>query len=60
MQQKRLKTLVETGEYRPKPALIADAMLRRRGIRELLAEEIPTLNPAGRNHPARASGPRAA
>ena len=60
MQQERLKSLVETGNYRPKPALIAEAMLRRRGVRELLAEEMAALNPGGRTHPARASGPRAA
>jgi hypothetical protein len=60
MQQERLKSLVETGNYRPRPALIAEAMLRRRGVRELLADETPTLNPSGRNRPARASGPQAA
>ena len=43
MQSERLKSLVETGNYRPKPALIAEAMLRRRGVRELLADE-PTLD----------------
>ena len=36
MQSAQLKSLVETGNYRPKPALIAEAMLRRRGVRELL------------------------
>ena len=60
MQQERLKSLVETGNYRPKPALIAEAMLRRRGVRELLAEELPALSPAGRNRAGRASGPQAA
>jgi hypothetical protein len=66
MQQERLKALVETGDYRPKPALIAEAMLKRRGVRELLAEEThalgssPRLNPAGQIRPARASGPQAA
>jgi hypothetical protein len=60
MQQQRLKSLVETGNYRPKPALVAEAMLRRRGVRELLAEEMPSLNPGGRSHPAREPGPRAA
>ena len=28
MQSERLKSLVETGNYRPKPALIAEAMLQ--------------------------------
>jgi hypothetical protein len=60
MQQERLKSLVETGNYRPKPALIAEAMLRRRGVRELLADETVALNSGGQTHPARASGPRAA
>jgi hypothetical protein len=60
MQQERLKSLVETGNYRPKPALVAEAMLRRRGVRELLADEAPALNPSGRIHPARESGPQAA
>ena len=66
MQQERLKALVETGDYRPKPALVAEAMLRRRGVRELLAEEPHELgsdgqlNPAGQIHPARATGPQAA
>jgi hypothetical protein len=60
MQQERLKSLVETGNYRPKPELIAEAMLRRRGVRELLADEPPALNPSGRIQPARAPGPQAA
>jgi hypothetical protein len=66
MQQERLKALVETGDYRPKPALVAEAMLKRRGVRELLAEETPALSsngrlsPAGQIPPARASGPQAA
>ncbi len=60
MQPERLKSLVETGNYRPKPALIAEAMLRRRGVRELLGEERSELNQGGRTHPTRASGPQAA
>ena len=60
MQQERLKSLVETGNYRPKPELIAEAMLRRRGVRELLGDEPPALKPSARIHPARASGPQAA
>ena len=60
MQQERLKSLVENGSYRPNPALIAEAMLRRRGVRELLGDEPPSLNPSGRIHSARASGPQAA
>jgi hypothetical protein len=63
MQAERLKSLVETGDYRPKPALIAEAMLRRRGVRELLGDdwhEPTSLNPIGRSHRGAASGPRAA
>ncbi len=63
MQPEHLKNLVETGNYRPKPALIADAMLRRRGVRELLSEqrhEPISLSAAGRNRQGAASGPRAA
>jgi hypothetical protein len=60
MQSERLKSLVETGNYRPKPALIAEAMLRRRGVRELLADEPQQLSQAGHIREAPASGPRAA
>ena len=60
MQQERLKSLVESGKYRPKPALIAEAMLRRRGVRELLADEATALRPGGRTPQARESDSRAA
>lgn len=61
MQSERLKSLVETGNYRPKPALIAEAMLRRRGVRELLGDEPPSsLNAGGRGHARPGLGPRAA
>ena len=66
MQQERLKSLVETGNYRPKPALIAEAMLKRRGVRELLAEETHAagskgqFNPGGQIRPTQATGPQAA
>ncbi len=36
MQQQQLKSLVESGSYRPEPELVAQAMLRRRGVRALL------------------------
>jgi len=36
MEQRQLKSLVESGAYRPQPELVAQAMLRRRGVRELL------------------------
>ena len=57
MQSEQLKSLVETGHYRPEPALVAEAMLRRRGVRELLVDEPTPLNRAGRNPPAPASRP---
>ena len=60
MQQERLKSLVETGNYRPKPALVAEAMLRRRGVRELLADEVTVINANGRTPQAREPGPQAA
>ena len=36
MQQRQLKSLVDSGRYRPEPALVAQAMLRRRGVLALL------------------------
>jgi hypothetical protein len=45
MEQRQLKSLVESGNYRPAPELIAGAMLRHRGVRALLTG---TLNPADR------------
>lgn len=36
MQPRQLKRLIETGHYRPEPQLVADAMLQRRSVRELL------------------------
>jgi hypothetical protein len=60
MQSERLKSLVETGNYRPKPSLIAEAMLRRRGVRELLGDEPRSLSQAGHSRQAPTSGPRAA
>jgi hypothetical protein len=57
MQPERLKSLVQTGNYRPKPALIAEAMLRRRGVRELLANEPSVgITAIGRTHQGRAHG----
>jgi hypothetical protein len=41
MQKRQLKTLIETGHYRPEPERIACAMLRRRGVREFLTGGIP-------------------
>jgi hypothetical protein len=36
MNQRQLKGLIERGSYQPEPELIAQAMLRRRGVRALL------------------------
>ena len=36
MQAEELKSLVESGHYKPDPSRVAAAMLRRRGVRELL------------------------
>jgi len=57
MQQQQLKSLVESGGYRPEPELVARAMLRRRGVRALLTG---ALSPADRIPPPAESRPRAA
>jgi hypothetical protein len=44
-QPRQLKSLVEAGAYRPEPALVAQAMLSRRGVRALLTGAV---DPAGR------------
>lgn len=60
MQTPELKSLVETGRYKPEPALVAAAMLERQGMRSFLADEGP-LTPAGRSRvPAAQAGRRAA
>lgn len=58
MQPRQLKSLVETGHYKPEPALVAAAMLQRRGVRELLTSE--SFMQAGRIPPAPEVGHRAA
>jgi hypothetical protein len=50
MQPRQLKSLVETGHYKPEPSLVAAAMLQRRGVRELLTSE--SFMGAGRIPPA--------
>ena len=40
MSARQLKSLVETGHYKPEPALVAEAMLQRRGVRVLLRDSI--------------------
>jgi hypothetical protein len=58
MEQRHLKSLVESGSYRPEPEQVACAMLRRRGVRALLtggdlspADRIPSA-PAARRQAA--------
>ena len=58
MQAQQLKSLVEAGTYKPEPSLIADAMLSRRSVRELLTSE--SFMRAGRIPPAPETGRRAA
>ncbi len=58
MQQSQLKNLVESGSYRPEPELVAQAMLRHRGVRALLTG-MP-LSTAGRIPSAADSGRQAA
>jgi hypothetical protein len=57
MQPRQLKSLVDSGHYKPEPALVAAAMLQRRGVRELLTAGVM---PAGRIPPAPEAGRRAA
>ncbi|MEX0972257.1 MAG: hypothetical protein WDZ46_03255 [Solirubrobacterales bacterium] len=58
MQRQQLKGLIEKGNYRPEPELVASAMLRRRGVRELLVG--PGISAAGRSHAAPADRRQAA
>jgi hypothetical protein len=51
MQLTRLKELIETGRYEPEPARVAEAMLDRRAVRELLTGGEAPLNRAGRTRP---------
>jgi hypothetical protein len=60
MQSQELKSLVESGHYKPDPSRIATAMLRRRGVRELLISGSAGLNRAGRTPPGPESPRRAA
>lgn len=60
MQTQELKSLVEAGHYKPDPSHIASAMLRRRGVRELLVGTNSGFSPAGHSPPGPASPRRAA
>jgi Anti-sigma-28 factor, FlgM len=59
MQQQELKSLVESGHYKPDPSRVAAAMLERRGVRELLIGGNRTLSRAGRT-PSGPQSPRRA
>jgi hypothetical protein len=60
MQPHELKSLVETGAYKPDPGEVATAMLSRRGVRELLIGIQATASQNGRSHGSPAVRPRAA
>jgi hypothetical protein len=52
MQQQELKSLVDSGTYKPDPSRIAAAMLKRRGVRELLTGAYVSSPGAGHGHGA--------
>ena len=58
MSPRHIKSLVESGHYKPEPSLVAEAMLQRRGIRELLMETVAGSSSTGRSPSAHAGGPR--
>jgi hypothetical protein len=59
MATEQLKSMIEAGRYRPNPALVAEAMLSRRSVRELLTASEP-LSRADRSRPTAMAGRRAA
>jgi hypothetical protein len=60
MQAQQLKSLVESGLYKPDPSQIAAAMLSRRGVRELLIAGQSIGGQGDRTHGSPAMPPRAA
>lgn len=60
MEPQELKTLVESGSYKPDPAQVAMAMLSRRGVRELLTGIHATAPQSGQRPKPPAVRPRAA
>ena len=60
MQAHELKSLVESGAYKPDPGEIADAMLSHRGVRELLTGLHATAPQNGHSPESRVAPPRAA
>jgi hypothetical protein len=59
MATEQLKSMIEAGQYRPNPALVAEAMLSRRSVRELLTASEP-LRQADRSRPSALASRRAA
>lgn len=58
---RQLKSQIETGQYKPQPALVAAAMLQHRGVRSLLIREnLAVLSAADRNQQAPLAPRRAA
>ena len=60
MQPQELKSLVESGAYKPDPGEIAMAMLSRRGVRELLTGIHATAPQNGHSPDSPVARPRAA
>ena len=60
MERQELKSLVESGTYKPDPAQVAMAMLSRRGVRELLTGIHATAPQNGHTPEPPAAHPRAA
>ena len=60
MQAQELKSLVESGHYKPDPSLIASAMLSRRGVRELLTATPSVSDAAGQSRSSSATPRQAA
>jgi len=60
MQQQQLKSMVESGLYKPDPSQVAAAMLQRRGVRELLTGISSSFSEAGQSRSAPESPRQAA
>jgi hypothetical protein len=60
MEAQELKTMVESGTYKPDPGEVAMAMLSRRGVRELLTGIQPTAQQNGQSPASPVMRPRAA
>jgi hypothetical protein len=59
MATEHLKQMVREGRYKPNPALVAEAMLSRRSVRELLTASEP-LSRDGRSRRSALASRRAA